>query len=291
MKATEQNARKLKSVLNDYECLSGQRINLSKSEIVFSRNVPAFEKQAIVEIFNVQEVVTHTKYLGLPIVFSHNKIEVFKFIVDSTWRKVLSWKELQLSAAGKEVLLKSVLQALPTYAMMCYKLPDSVCKRLAGIIRKFWWTNGGENRGIHWANQQKLSMPKSDGGLAFRDLAVFNDALLAKQFWRILENPDTMLGKILKAKYFRDSDLLSSSLKVNSSMAWRGIWRAGMKVRGWIEVDESNRPVWALEQNGVYSTKSAYMNLKEEHKLKEKSFQGEMSDNSKIKNFGTKFGG
>ncbi|KAL9676074.1 hypothetical protein QQ045_004287 [Rhodiola kirilowii] len=73
MKATEVNARGLKTVLDEYEALSGQRINFSKSEIVFNRNVPALLRQQISGIFGVREVGVHSKYLGLPIVFSHKR--------------------------------------------------------------------------------------------------------------------------------------------------------------------------------------------------------------------------
>ncbi|CAM8966227.1 unnamed protein product [Rhodiola kirilowii] len=169
----------------------------------------------------------------------------------------MGWKEAHLSDAGKEIMVKSVLQALPTYAMMCFKLPEAVCRRIARIIRKFWWTIDGDNRGIPWANQFKLSLPKEEGGLSFRDLSTFNDALLAKQFWRLLVNSDTIFCKTLKAKYFKHTDLLSSQLKGNCSMAWRGIWKAGNEVRA--EKGESSdrskstsfrNKVWKLKMQG-----------------------------------------
>ncbi|KAL9664246.1 hypothetical protein QQ045_019645 [Rhodiola kirilowii] len=163
LRATDQNAARLKAVFGEYEDLSGQRINAVKSEIVFSRNVTTRSRQQIKGIFAVKQVEKHTKYLGLPIVFSHNKVELFKFIIENTWKRVMGWKELQLSVAGKEIMVKSVLQALPLYAMMCFKLPDTICKRLSGIIRKYWWSGDKDGKVIHWANQAKLCMPKDMG--------------------------------------------------------------------------------------------------------------------------------
>ncbi|KAL9683445.1 hypothetical protein QQ045_015267 [Rhodiola kirilowii] len=113
MKATEANARGLKTVLDEYEALSGQGINFAKSEMVFSRNVPVLLRKQISVIFGVREVGLHSKYLGLPLVFSHNKMEAFKYIVDNTWKRVMGWREAHLSAAGKEVMVKSVLQVCP----------------------------------------------------------------------------------------------------------------------------------------------------------------------------------
>lgn len=40
------------------------------------------------------------------------------------------------------------------------------------------------------------------GGMNFRDLKLMNEAFLAKKFWRILENPNSVVRKLLKVRYF-----------------------------------------------------------------------------------------
>lgn len=40
-----------------------------------------------------------------------------------------------LSVAGKEVLIKSVAQALPTYPIGCFKLPRDLCEQIDKMIR------------------------------------------------------------------------------------------------------------------------------------------------------------
>ena len=54
------------------------------------------------------------------------------------WSKIQWWKEKLLSQAGREVLLKSVVQAIPTFAMSCFKLPHNLCKDIECMICKFW---------------------------------------------------------------------------------------------------------------------------------------------------------
>ncbi|KAL9667084.1 hypothetical protein QQ045_001431 [Rhodiola kirilowii] len=94
MKATEQNARRLRAILSEYEVLSGQRISAEKSEIVYNRNVAAPLRQLINGVFAVKEVEALSKYLGLPLAFSHNKVELFKYIIQNTWKRIILGKEL-----------------------------------------------------------------------------------------------------------------------------------------------------------------------------------------------------
>ena len=78
-------------------------------------------------------------YLGLHIVVGKNKKASLNFIKDRVWGKLQGWKEKLLSEAGKEVLLKAVVQAIPMFAMSCFKLPVGLCQDIEMLIRNFWW--------------------------------------------------------------------------------------------------------------------------------------------------------
>ena len=77
------------------------------------------------------------------------------------------------------MLLKAVVQAIPTFAMGCFKLPLGLCKDIEKLIRKFWWRQHGERRKIHWKNWKTLCKLEKEEGLDFKELAKFNDAMLA----------------------------------------------------------------------------------------------------------------
>ena len=62
------------------------------------------------------------------------------------------WKEKMLSKVGKEVLIKAVAQAIPTYTMSYFKLPESLCEELKSMIRNFWWGQKKDERKIVWLN-------------------------------------------------------------------------------------------------------------------------------------------
>ena len=65
----------------------------------------------------------YEKYLGLLAVVGRNKKVSLNFIKERVWSKLQGWKEKLLSQAGREVLLKAVVQAIPTFAMSCFNLP------------------------------------------------------------------------------------------------------------------------------------------------------------------------
>jgi len=49
------------------------------------------------------------------------------------------WKEKLLSQAGREVMIKAVVQSIPIYSMSVFKLPVGLCKDIEAMIQKFWW--------------------------------------------------------------------------------------------------------------------------------------------------------
>ena len=55
-----------------------------------------------------------------------------------------------LSQAGREVLIKSIIQAIPTYTMGCFKIPLGLSNEIEAMIKTFWWGQQGDQRKIHW---------------------------------------------------------------------------------------------------------------------------------------------
>ncbi|KAL9672598.1 hypothetical protein QQ045_028849 [Rhodiola kirilowii] len=139
IKAVPSEARTLKEVLNQYETVSGQLINFEKSEIYFSRNTPADVRMSICDILRVPQVSCHSKYLGLPLIAGQRKIEIFREILEKVWRRVKDWKSRLLSVGGREILIKSILQAIPTYMMSVYRFPHKVLNEIYKLMQHFWW--------------------------------------------------------------------------------------------------------------------------------------------------------
>lgn len=141
----------------------------------------------------------------------------------NVWTTEYTWSAKFLSKGGKEVLLKSVAQALPTYVMSCFLLPKEIISKLQAAIAKFWWSTKANNRGLHWVAWEKICLPFDQGGLGFRDLHDFNLALLAKQLWCLLHHPTSLLARALKGRYYRHMSPMDVKTSNSPSYGWRSI--------------------------------------------------------------------
>jgi hypothetical protein len=123
-------------------------------------------------------------------------------------------------------MIKSVLQAIPSYVMSVYLIPDSIISEIERMLNSFWWGDGSNNKGIRWLAWEKLTRPKAVGGLGYRDFHEFNMSLIAKQAWKFLSEPDKFVSRIFKARYFPRSSFFHAKIGDNPSFVWRSIWKS-----------------------------------------------------------------
>ena len=180
-KATLSDCDTLQQIFQVYEKALGQQLNRAKTSLFFSTNTSRDVQEEIKVRFGAQVIKQHEKYLGLPSLVGRKKRASFNDIKDKLSKKLAGWKGKLFSKAGKEVLIKVVAQAISTYTMSSFKIPDSFCDELTSMIRQFWWGQRGEEKKVAWLSWDKLCELKESGGMGFIQLKYFNLALLTKK--------------------------------------------------------------------------------------------------------------
>ncbi|KAL8106853.1 hypothetical protein AgCh_023591 [Apium graveolens] len=249
-KADEVEAAKIIELLDIYEQASGQQVNRGKSSVFFSTNVIEYNRQLVCQVLQMNEANGNSTYLGLPSTLGKNKSALLGYLKDKDTAKIKSWDGKYILRSGKEVLIKSVAQTLPTYAMHMFLLPFEITKYIEKTLSNFWWkTSQEKNSGLIWMNCDQMSKHKSSGGMGFRDFCDFNIAMLGKQAWRFISNPNSLVSKLYQARYFAKTDFLNSELGHNPSFIWRSICEAKDLIRNGVRWN-IGRTVASLFQNG-----------------------------------------
>lgn len=216
-----------------YGAPSGYFINRKKSTITFNPNSSHDMKNQILSTLCMNHNESHELYLGLPSFSGRNKQRMFDNIRERVWSKLQGWKGKLFSVAGREILIKAVAQAIPSYTMSIFRLPVTFAKALKSMIVDFWWGATAEEKRIHWRKWKLLCRSKAQGGMGFRDFISFNQSLLAKQAWRILTDPNSHSRKIFEKKYFPSTDFLKAKLGHNPSFVWIIVlWGRELLIKG-----------------------------------------------------------
>ena len=125
--------------MSDYEAVSGKKINRENTSLFFSKSTEEETRQEIKGVLGVQEIKFYEKYLGLPSLVGRGKKASFSYIKERVWRKLQGWEGKLLSQAGREVLIKAIVQAIPTYTMRCFKIPLGLCHDIEAMVKKIFW--------------------------------------------------------------------------------------------------------------------------------------------------------
>ncbi|XP_031105595.1 uncharacterized protein LOC116010359 [Ipomoea triloba] len=222
--ATIEQAEEMTRCLEIFCEQSGQRMNIQKSALYFSKRTLEELQQNIASLTRIPKVEDLGRYLGVPSIHGRLKKESFTGIIERMHQKLAGWRSKTLSLAGRIVLAQSVLSAIPYYSMQTTMLPIGVIKEMEQLIRNFIWGSSPSIRRCHLVNWNTVTKSKFEGGLGLRKLDKMNEAFLAKLGWRLMQNEDSLWTQVLKAKYAITSvDCMTWRPKANMSFVWKGI--------------------------------------------------------------------
>ncbi|XP_050236784.1 uncharacterized protein LOC126686679 [Mercurialis annua] len=241
-KANVREIRYIKDFINKFERASVQMVNFDKFGMFFSSGTNRNNRVAIGNTPEVREVRYFQMYLGMPTMVGRSRKPIFAFLWDRIHKRMDGWKENYLSKTGREVLIKSIVQAIPTYIMSCFALPISFFNDLQSSMARFYWSSVEDKRKILW---------------------------ITKQVWRLHQFPDSLCGKVFQAKCYPNADVFNTPGNGQSVLAKNDNWISNscyMKPVGAVNLStdcyvsffiDAENGRWDVD-GGMFTVKSAY---------------------------------
>ncbi|KAL4364181.1 hypothetical protein GQ457_04G021280 [Hibiscus cannabinus] len=149
----------IRDLLQQFCDALGHKVIATKTKIMFSKNTSSRIRSDIVGDFGYTEVQDLVRYLGVLLLHRHVKKATYDYIIEKVRSRFTGWSARSLSMVGRITLLKSVIQAIPTYSMQSTWLPISVCLEVEKLIRGFLWGHSVNHKGTNLINWDAMKEP------------------------------------------------------------------------------------------------------------------------------------
>ncbi|GLJ29509.1 hypothetical protein SUGI_0581720 [Cryptomeria japonica] len=197
---TVKEASAFRQLLHSFEVSSSTFVNLQKSKIFFFNTSPLIQHN-IARILGFQRSSLPSKYLGVPLSVDVLKKVTWEDLLAKIQSKLNSWTLRSLNLVGRLTLVKSILQAMPSFLFSAITAPKIVLKIVRNLQRNFLWRGSETKRKWALVGWDKICLPRWVGGLGLRDPEILSNALGAKLWWRWLNSPFASWAVLWKAKY------------------------------------------------------------------------------------------
>ena len=246
----------IQRIIDWYRALSGQSVNLAKFDLYCSPNMPRVDQETLAIFLKVNLVQNPTKYLGLNFKLRGRRVADFNFLVDKLNQNFKDGRQSCFHKLEKPPTSTLSFNPYPCTPSLVFEYLRIFATKWMLLPRNFWWGHDQGVRKMHLINWNKICHPKSAGSLGFKKFSLMNQAMLAKQFWRIHHNPHSLVAKTFKAKYFPRSSILDCTPKPHQSWFWRNIIKHDNKklreCRWWVGNGSNiplSHPAWYSSRN------------------------------------------
>ncbi|EOY25451.1 Uncharacterized protein TCM_016759 [Theobroma cacao] len=216
--------QKIMVFLQEYEHVSGQKVNHQKSCFITSDGCPLSRRQIITRTTGFQHKTLPVIYLGAPLHKGPKKVFLFDSLITKIRDRISGWENKILSPGGRITLLRSVLSSLPMYLLQVLKPPAIVIEKIERLFNSFLWGDSNEGKRMHWAAWNKITFPCSEGGLDIRNLNDVFEAFTLKLWWRF-QTCDSLWTHFLKTKYCLGRIPHYVHPKLHDSLVWKRMIR------------------------------------------------------------------
>ncbi|KAJ0597676.1 putative RNA-directed DNA polymerase [Helianthus annuus] len=218
-----QNVVNLKRLLRCFYLTTGLRVNLKKSSL-YGVGVEDTHVQIMANVMGCVRGVFPFKYLGLQVGANMNLVKNWDPVVEIFKKRLSMWRANTLSFGGRITLVRSVLNALPTYYFSLYKAPVGVIKKLEKLRGDFLWGSTPDKDKMKWASWKSITTPKDLGGMGFGSLRLANLAMLSKWWWRFKVDRGSLWRKVVWGVHNNSRTWSFIPVKLSLPGPWKQIY-------------------------------------------------------------------
>ncbi|XP_028551608.1 uncharacterized protein LOC114579873 [Dendrobium catenatum] len=211
-------AKNLKNIVEEFCRWTGQRVNVSKSQIMFSKVVRYSMKKKIAKALGFK-VVKEIKYLGVKMTLKKIKMVDFRDVLSNAMDKLNAWSKKSLSLGGKLILIDSSLLSMPTFLITHSMVPKRVLYELEKLCRSFLWHKNEGTKGMHYVAWGDICKPRCFGGLGVHSPLDRIGSLKSKLTWNFIQKLQSLFHRVITARY--ENDVMNGAQRKITSTAWQ----------------------------------------------------------------------
>ncbi|KAI0519702.1 hypothetical protein KFK09_007160 [Dendrobium nobile] len=214
----------MKIIVEDFCKWTGQRVNFSKSQIMFGKVVRHPLRKKITKVFGFN-MVKEMKYLGVNISLRRPKVADFQELLSNVMDRLNAWCKKSLSLGGKLILIESSLLSMPNFLITHSLVPKRVLHELEKLCRNFIWHKNDGTKGMHSVAWEEICKPSCLVGLGLHSPLLRLGSLRSKLALNFLQKPDSLFHRTMKCMY--GGDIMCEAQKNGNSSAWRILLHGG----------------------------------------------------------------
>ncbi|XP_056691898.1 uncharacterized protein [Spinacia oleracea] len=155
-KANQKSCKNIRDTIDLFCKISGEAINFDKSSVIFSPNTPSPVKNDLKQVLGTPCTEKLGRYLGCDVEIDGRSVKSFQPLVDKIQKKVISWKHLSLSQAGRLIFINSILAALCSNVLTVFRVPKKIADQINSKFMRFWWKGSSDDKAIRIHNNPSL---------------------------------------------------------------------------------------------------------------------------------------
>lgn len=225
-RASLPEAHHIRDILKNFCLQSGEKVNFCKSKVYFGNCVHHRHKRLIKRVLGMHEGQMPMKYLGVVMDDKRLPMRAYDPILARIRSKLAGWKAKSLTFAGRVILIRSVLQAIPSYLLSNGWVPRRITEIMEMEFRRFLWNGSESGRYLSLIQWDKLCQQTKLGGLGFRKLELLYRAFMVKHLVRATNSDSSLWARSVRAKYGICKTQTIVPTPPGASWAWRAVTKA-----------------------------------------------------------------